>query len=225
MPVAADMGRDQPFRRRQRRLLLSHPRRGTNLGRQGVRRRRSTCSDDAAPERLHLPLPHFRRGINLIRQRVAHRGRNRSGRVPPERRRPLLARFPPLQCVAHLDSETVVRPRGCPRPGVLPLLCRQLLARRPGERGGLDLAARHLPGEFACVAGGLPRDKHLRTVTLPRQRDIARRPAPMMGVIEVGVVEGLALALVDRPGIAVPEARELRCRPRHLAALPGGRCV
>ena len=44
-----------------------------------------------------------------------------------------------------------------------------------------------------------------------------------MRVIKVGVVEGLALALVDRPGIAVPEAGELRGRPRHFLALAGRR--
>ena len=37
------------------------------------------------------------------------------------------------------------------------------------------------------------------------------------------MVEGLALALVDRPGIAVAEAGEFLCRPRHFPALAGRR--
>ena len=39
------------------------------------------------------------------------------------------------------------------------------------------------------------------------------------------MVEGLALALVDRPGIAVPEAGKFRGRPRHFPALGPGRRV
>ena len=35
----------------------------------------------------------------------------------------------------------------------------------------------------------------------------------MLGVQQVGMVEGLALAFIDRPGVAVPEAGELRRRP------------
>jgi hypothetical protein len=47
----------------------------------------------------------------------------------------------------------------------------------------------------------------------------------MRRVHQIGMVEGLALALVDRPGVAVPEAGELRCRPRHLPSLAAGRRV
>ena len=39
----------------------------------------------------------------------------------------------------------------------------------------------------------------------------------MLGVVEIGVVEGLALAFVDRAGIAVPKTVELRRRPDDLA--------
>src|ERR1019366_6945049 len=94
---------------------------------------------------------------------------------------------------------------------------RQLVAGRPGERRGFHLAARHLPGELFWITRGLPRDKNRRGLTLPRQRDIARRLPPMLGVVEIGVVEGLALAFVDRAGIAVPKTVELRRRPDDLA--------
>ena len=39
------------------------------------------------------------------------------------------------------------------------------------------------------------------------------------------MVEGLALPLVDRPGVAVPEAGELRRRPRDLPPVAAGRRV
>jgi hypothetical protein len=94
---------------------------------------------------------------------------------------------------------------------------RQLVPCRPGDGRGLDLPARHLPRELSGVARRLAGDKHLRALPLPGQRDIARRPAPMLGVVEIGVVQGLALPLVDRPGVTMPEARERGSRPRHRA--------
>ena len=44
----------------------------------------------------------------------------------------------------------------------------------------------------------------------------------MLGVVEVGPVQGLALAFVDRPRIAVPEALEVGGGPSNLPpVLPG----
>ena len=55
----------------------------------------------------------------------------------------------------------------------------------------------------------LRRDEQLGLVAMPRQRDIARRRAPVLRMIEIGLVERAALALVDRAGIAVPKILEL----------------
>jgi hypothetical protein len=68
-PVATDIGRDQPFRRRQLRLLLPRFRRGMNLGRQRVLRRRPTRSGQVAPELLRPLLARF-----TPLQRLVHLG-------------------------------------------------------------------------------------------------------------------------------------------------------
>ncbi len=102
---------------------------------------------------------------------------------------------------------------------------RQLVRRRIGDRGRLDLGAPDLPGELTDVPRRLHRREHFCALPLAGQRHIARSRPPMLGVKQVGVVEGLALALVDRPGIAVPEAGELRRRPRYKPPLAAGRRV
>ena len=90
--------------------------------------------------------------------------------------------------------------------------------RRPDrDRSVIDIKLRrraaiidppHLPCELAKIAGGLGRNKQRDVVAMPGQRDIARGAAPMLAVIEVGLIERAPLPLVDRPGIAVPELAE-----------------
>ena len=63
----------------------------------------------------------------------------------------------------------------------------------------------HLPGEPAEIGSRLGRDKQRDVFAMPGQRDIARRVAPVLAVVEVGLVERAPLPFVDRPGIAVPE--------------------
>ena len=186
------------------------------------------CPQPVAVQRQQLPAQHVLRPLPRLRRR---RGILRG------------LSFPPGQSVAHLGLQPVfrLRPRrlGTAAPiglGLVLLLrparrvrwrggllarcpCRRhLLPRGPGDGGGLHLAAGHLPGELTGIAGRFPCHEHLRAVALPGQRDIARRRPPVMRVIEVGVVQGLALALVDRPGIAVPEPLEVVGRPRHHTA-------
>src|SRR5271154_2635359 len=43
---------------------------------------------------------------------------------------------------------------------------------------------------------------------MPRQRHVTRRPSPMCGMIEIGLVDRAALAFVNRAGIAVPKILE-----------------
>ena len=93
---------------------------------------------------------------------------------------------------------------------------RQLVRRRIGDRGRLDLGAPDLPRELADVARRLHGDEHLGALALARQRDIARAARQCLRVHQIGVVEGLALPLVDRPGVAVPEAANSDADHSHL---------
>ena len=68
---------------------------------------------------------------------------------------------------------------------------------------------RHLPGEAAEIARRLGRDKQRDVLAMPGQRDIAGGVAPVLAVVEVGLVERAPLPFVDRAGIAVPEFVEL----------------
>ena len=77
----------------------------------------------------------------------------------------------------------------------------------------------------SAFARRFPRHEHLRALALPGQRHVARRRTPVMRVVEVGVVQGPALPLVDRPGIAVPEPVEFGGRPHDLAAFLSRRGV
>ena len=78
------------------------------------------------------------------------------------------------------------------------------------RRGLAVVDARHLAGEFLQIGGGVARDEHLGLVAMTRQGHIARRRSPVLRMIEVGLVEGAALALIDRTGVAVPKFLELR---------------
>ena len=80
------------------------------------------------------------------------------------------------------------------------------------RRGAAIIDPRHLPRELAEIARRLGRDKQRYVVAMPGQRDIARGAAPMLAVIEVGLVERAPLPFVDRPGIAVPELAEFAGR-------------
>ena len=86
----------------------------------------------------------------------------------------------------------------------------------------------HLPCELAEIARRLGRDKQRHVLAMPGQRDIARGAAPMLAVIEVGLIERAPLPFVDRPGIAVPELAEFaglpdRCRRQTRPADPSSR--
>ena len=79
------------------------------------------------------------------------------------------------------------------------------------HRGGARLVgARHLPGQLLDILRRVARDEQLGFVLMPGQRDIGRRAAPVFGMIEIDLIEGVALALVDRAGIAVAEMIEIR---------------
>src|SRR5690348_11310787 len=45
---------------------------------------------------------------------------------------------------------------------------------------------------------------------MPGQGDVARRRAPMLRMVEISLIEGAALAAIDRPGVAVAELVEIR---------------
>ena len=82
-------------------------------------------------------------------------------------------------------------------------------------RGGAALVhSRHLPGELLEVGRRVGGDEQLGLVAVPRQRDIARGRAPMLGVIQVRLIEGPPLPFVDRAGIAVPKILERVCIER-----------
>src|ERR1700719_4613105 len=56
-------------------------------------------------------------------------------------------------------------------------------------RGGAALVhSRHLPGELLEVGRRVGGDEQLGLVAVPRQRDIARGRAPMLGVIQVRLI-------------------------------------
>ena len=99
-----------------------------------------------------------------------------------------------------------------------PLRRREFVEGGVGDRGRFHFAPSHLAREFAHVPRRFGRDEHLGLLALAGERDVARGLPPMMRVQEVGLVERLALALVDRAGVAVTEPGELRCRPHHLAS-------
>src|SRR4051812_49292766 len=109
--------------------------------------------------------------------------------------------------------------------GPLPLRGRELVDGGVRDRGCLHLAPPHLARELTHVARRFGRDKHLGLLALAGERDVARGLPPMMRVQQISLVERLALAFVDRAGIAVTEADKLRCRPHHLAGLGAGRGV
>ena len=76
-------------------------------------------------------------------------------------------------------------------------------------RGGTAIIhPRHLPGEPAEIGSRLGCDKQRNVFAMAGQRNIAGRVAPVLAVVEVGLVERAPLPFVDRPGIAVPEFAE-----------------
>src|SRR3954470_9809564 len=68
--------------------------------------------------------------------------------------------------------------------------------------------------------GSPPRLMALQSILSPNRRESLPTPSAgvrMMRVEQVGLVKRLALTLVDRSGVAVPDTRKLGCRPDHLA--------
>src|SRR3954454_13358953 len=76
------------------------------------------------------------------------------------------------------------------------------------RRGAEIIDPRHLTGELAEIARRLGRNKQRDVRAMPGQRDIARGAAPMLAVIEVGLIERAPLPLIDCSGVAVPELAE-----------------
>ena len=145
------------------------------------------------------------------------RGRSWRPRRPPARARPAIAARAPGRACRPAACCGSTRPAGgelAPRvrhPASALWSARRVAATRSTPPA---LAARHLPGELAGVPRRVPRDKHLGTVPLPGESHIARRRSPMLGVVKVCPVEGLALSLVDRPRVAVPGHLEVGARTR-----------
>src|ERR1700728_915253 len=77
------------------------------------------------------------------------------------------------------------------------------------RRGLAVVDARHLPRQLLEAWSRVARNEDLGLVAMPRQRDIAGRRSPVLGMIEIGLVEGAALSFVDRAGIAMSEFLEL----------------
>ena len=61
-------------------------------------------------------------------------------------------------------------------------------------------------GEILCRVA---RDKQLGLRAMPRQGDITRSRAPVIGMKQIGLVERSSLPFVDRAGIAVAERTEI----------------
>jgi len=68
------------------------------------------------------------------------------------------------------------------------------------RRGTPVVHARHLPGELVEVRGGLSRHEHGGVLARTGQGHVARSAAHVPGMIEIGLVQRAALALVDRAG-------------------------
>ena len=89
------------------------------------------------------------------------------------------------------------------------LRCRRDPVLVEAEQCAPIIYARHLPGKL--LSGLRRRHRKQNSSALSRCRvksDIACRSSPMLGMIEIGLVERAALHLVDRAGVAVPEILE-----------------
>ena len=69
--------------------------------------------------------------------------------------------------------------------------------------------AGYLPGKLLHVRRRVSCNEQLGFVAMPGQGNVARGRTPMLGMIEIGLVERAALAAIDRAGIAVPELLKL----------------
>lgn len=161
---------------------------------------------------------HGRRGLFFLRLGLRPQRWNRTGRGHPHDHAPPVRSLGHALCFSSVHLTDRLRGPILLLPSLLQLR-RKLLSRGPGDGRRLDLPARHLPGELHRAPRSFARDEHLCRFPLPGQRHIAGRRPPVVRVIEVCLVQRAALALVDRPGVAVPEPVELCRRPHHLAAL------
>lgn len=85
----------------------------------------------------------------------------------------------------------------------------QILLGMELRRGAALVDASHLPGELLGVLRGIARDKQRGLVAVPGQSDVAGRRSPVLGVIEVGLIERFPLPPVNRTSVAVPKFLEL----------------
>ena len=79
-----------------------------------------------------------------------------------------------------------------------------------GRRGAIFFLPRNLLRERLQILGGVGRNKQLGLFPVPGQRDIGRRAAPMFRVVEVRLIEGVALPFPHGAGIAMAEVIETR---------------
>ncbi len=70
------------------------------------------------------------------------------------------------------------------------------------QTGAVDTRATHLLRQILQVAHPLPRHKNIGGGAGAGHRHIAGLVAPMAGVQQIGLIQGLALPLINRAGIA-----------------------